>query len=462
MTVARAAVLGLAVLAILTLVPGWPRHSWRTSSPRHERSNNIPRPLPISDRRRRFGVIGPAAVACVAGGSTRGQPGGQPVATADRPAELRSGAGPSAVPESRPAASPGTVTNWSSLLVAAYSWCSCVVRLATPRRGAGRAPVPPKSSCAEPLASDAPGVPLDARSVAATPPEQPDRSAGRSRTPAADDLACRSGSPRSNRRIVSEQRWLMSPPTSRTAISGCWPCAVYLLLLFYAQPLFWLLRRQIRLDQEMLADAAAASTNRTHYAQILLDWARTMSTRPAGFRAAALGLWERPSQLRRRIALVARSRPGDRTSLAARLAVGHMGRRDDDGSGALLGSLRPVSSRLEPGVAEAEPATTKDNFVSFQGRVVDPDGKPHAGARLYLDYFVWKEYAKAIPPRLRATTGPDGRFQFRVEKSYFARPPLIDALALGARHSPGRRLRSGRLGFRRGGLRSRLDRSLTP
>ena len=94
--------------------------------------------------------------------------------------------------------------------------------------------------------------------------------------------------------------------------------------------------------------------------------------------------------------------------------------------GLSLGSLRPVSSRLEPGVAEAEPATAKDNFVSFQGRVLDPDGKPHAGARLYLDYFVWKEYAKAIPPRLRATTGPDGRFQFRVEKSYFARPPLID------------------------------------
>ena len=48
-----------------------------------------------------------------------------------------------------------------------------------------------------------------------------------------------------------------------------------LLTLLWAQPLYWLLRRRLRLDQEVLADAAAAEmTSRQNYAEQLVAWAR--------------------------------------------------------------------------------------------------------------------------------------------------------------------------------------------
>ncbi|MBX3424534.1 MAG: hypothetical protein KF688_02535 [Pirellulales bacterium] len=80
----------------------------------------------------------------------------------------------------------------------------------------------------------------------------------------------------------------------------------WLLALAWPQPLFWLLRRLVRLDQETLADAAAADrTSRTDYAERLVAWARRAATAPGSPRlAAAAGLWERPSQLKRRVSLL--------------------------------------------------------------------------------------------------------------------------------------------------------------
>jgi beta-lactamase regulating signal transducer with metallopeptidase domain len=77
-----------------------------------------------------------------------------------------------------------------------------------------------------------------------------------------------------------------------------------LLALLWAQPLFWLLRQRMRLDQEALADAAAAEvTSRQSYAEQLVAWARDIAARPAMRLTPAVGLWEGPSQLRQRIAL---------------------------------------------------------------------------------------------------------------------------------------------------------------
>ena len=79
-----------------------------------------------------------------------------------------------------------------------------------------------------------------------------------------------------------------------------------LLVALWINPLYWLLRRRMRLDQETLADAVAAEqTNRQEYAKRLVGWAREMSTGPGHPRlAGAAGLWENPSQLRRRIAVL--------------------------------------------------------------------------------------------------------------------------------------------------------------
>jgi beta-lactamase regulating signal transducer with metallopeptidase domain/protocatechuate 3,4-dioxygenase beta subunit len=73
----------------------------------------------------------------------------------------------------------------------------------------------------------------------------------------------------------------------------------------WANPLFWLAKRRLRLDQEALADAAAAEiTSRQQYAEQLVAWARDARSRPALHLSSAVGLWEGPSQLRQRIAIL--------------------------------------------------------------------------------------------------------------------------------------------------------------
>lgn len=78
-----------------------------------------------------------------------------------------------------------------------------------------------------------------------------------------------------------------------------------LFVVLWANPLFWLLRRRVRLDQEMLADAAATETSSRHdYAQQLVQLARTTAAVRPPRLASSVGLWESPSQLKRRIALL--------------------------------------------------------------------------------------------------------------------------------------------------------------
>ncbi len=78
-----------------------------------------------------------------------------------------------------------------------------------------------------------------------------------------------------------------------------------LFVALWANPLFWVMRRRLRLDQEALADAAAAElTSRQRYAEQLVAWARDVRSRPAMQLSSAVGLWEGPSQLRQRIAIL--------------------------------------------------------------------------------------------------------------------------------------------------------------
>ncbi len=76
-------------------------------------------------------------------------------------------------------------------------------------------------------------------------------------------------------------------------------------VVLWPQPLYWLLRRRMRLDQESLADAAAAElTSRVTYAEQLVAWARAVPRRSRPKLASAVGLWESASQLRRRVAVL--------------------------------------------------------------------------------------------------------------------------------------------------------------
>ncbi|MGO9115971.1 MAG: M56 family metallopeptidase [Thermoguttaceae bacterium] len=78
----------------------------------------------------------------------------------------------------------------------------------------------------------------------------------------------------------------------------------FLLVLLFPHPLFWWLRRAIRGDQELLADAAAAGDNRPAYAEELLRLVRKTAYRSPMAASVAVGIWESSSQLSRRIAML--------------------------------------------------------------------------------------------------------------------------------------------------------------
>ncbi|MCA9156332.1 MAG: M48 family metalloprotease, partial [Planctomycetales bacterium] len=82
-------------------------------------------------------------------------------------------------------------------------------------------------------------------------------------------------------------------------------CVRLLTLVLFAHPLFWWLRNQLRIDQELLADAAAGqSGDAAEYAEILLNWFRANRVDRSRVLTASLGLWERPHLLKRRIAML--------------------------------------------------------------------------------------------------------------------------------------------------------------
>lgn len=85
-----------------------------------------------------------------------------------------------------------------------------------------------------------------------------------------------------------------------------WLLAVdrWLLPLLWMHPLYLRVRKSIRNDQELLADAAAAvQSNPIDYAEMLLHWARRMAAERMRLHGStALGVWEQPSRLSDRIA----------------------------------------------------------------------------------------------------------------------------------------------------------------
>jgi protocatechuate 3,4-dioxygenase beta subunit len=79
--------------------------------------------------------------------------------------------------------------------------------------------------------------------------------------------------------------------------------------------------------------------------------------------------------------------------------------------------------------ANAQRADDKDT-IRYCGRVLDPDGKPVVGAKLYLrgDYKKGEEYYREELPSLDATTGPDGRFQFAAPSARFGTQNTVVAV----------------------------------
>ena len=204
--------------------------------------------------------------------------------------------------------------------------------------------------------------------------------------------------------------------------------AVAAAVLFY-QPLFWWLRRQLRLSQDDLADdRAAAAGSPEDYAACLVRLARDAHRARGRTLAAALpalGIIDRPSNLSRRVAMLINDRgPIEHrcprawslgTAAAAVLAIlAAAGLRAD---ATPADAPRPQAPKAAPAPAGAEvkKATLHDSAVS--GRVETPDGAPAQGVVIEAYSLSRKveEGPREEGQSARVQTDRDGRFRVPVK-----------------------------------------------
>ncbi len=195
------------------------------------------------------------------------------------------------------------------------------------------------------------------------------------------------------------------------------------LVLFY-QPLFWWLRRQLRLCQDYLADARAANAGSAEdYAAFLVRLARVGGSRPA---VPALGIGEWRSNLSRRIVMLVQDHePLERCcraawSLSAAAAAAAV---IVVASGLRLSAAAPPEDKTPSKEAKAVQSERKTSGESkpsgetlhYTGTVKDKDtGKPIAGATVVVRRSILKPDENRVLQETRHTTGADGTYSFTI------------------------------------------------
>jgi protocatechuate 3,4-dioxygenase beta subunit len=217
-----------------------------------------------------------------------------------------------------------------------------------------------------------------------------------------------------------------------------------LMPILFAHPAYWWLRGRIRDDQEILADAAASTDGRADYASVLLSWALAAPDRPRLAVAGSLALWERPSQLKRRIVVLLDHdfrvemtcprwwRVAVRSAMAlAVLALSVI-------------SFRPVALAQAPDdPATQEPKQdlpVKPDEKSADGemvRVVDAHGKPAAGVKFYRCDTQFRSLEKERETAvLLGQSGPDGSFRLAAQDVQAAKEHMSEIVAMADGSGP--------------------------
>jgi hypothetical protein len=191
-------------------------------------------------------------------------------------------------------------------------------------------------------------------------------------------------------------------------------------VLWY-QPLYWRLRRELRVCQDLVADARAvgadgASDNHLRYCELLLSLARQQQQQlPI---PGAIAFHDRSSQLTRRVTMLLASSqvlPTKSTRVFWGLVSGMLLL----GSG-VLSSIRwseasfPVSTT--PAVAEVVDDRSDEDFKWVRGRVIDEQDRPVAGAQLVFPMDMDQSFV------LTATADADGNFQLKCPIDQIKRP----------------------------------------
>jgi beta-lactamase regulating signal transducer with metallopeptidase domain/protocatechuate 3,4-dioxygenase beta subunit len=191
-------------------------------------------------------------------------------------------------------------------------------------------------------------------------------------------------------------------------------------LLFFYQPLFWWLRRQLRLCQDYLADARAADAGQPEdYAEYLVTLARRCLAVPA----VGLGISGRRSNLYRRALMLLQPRqPLERRCLAAWSTAACLA------AAVLLGLLSAVRLDGPAARAEEKPAPAKETpktdpakgeTLHYTGIVVAKGtGKPIAGAVVTVRRSLYgdpeQKDSNPIMQETKHTTDAAGKYSFTI------------------------------------------------
>jgi beta-lactamase regulating signal transducer with metallopeptidase domain len=223
-----------------------------------------------------------------------------------------------------------------------------------------------------------------------------------------------------------------------------WYLATLAQFFFFYQPLFWWLRRQLRLCQDYLADARAAeqAPETEDYAEYLVGLARRRLGAPA---ALTLGIGDGRSNLYRRIIMLLQTRePLERRclgrwnlgiTLAAVMLLGAVAVLRLDAGAPIDKNNSPAKE--EPKKEEPKKEEPKAETLHYTGRVFDKESdKGIAGATvtvrrsLYGDPEV-KENNKIVE-ETKHKTDADGKYSFTIPPEQAAKRYLYIELDVEA------------------------------
>jgi hypothetical protein len=188
--------------------------------------------------------------------------------------------------------------------------------------------------------------------------------------------------------------------------------------LYWFHPLAWLIpKRLAALSERACDDRAIALTGAPiSYARHLLEFAASMVDQRGRMTLGVLSMADGGDLGTRMEAILDRNRVNSPplTCQARLMLVGV----------AIVLVSTVATLRIGPRTHAAAVPTTEPPVkvpakeikqVTLTGRVLDPDGKPMAGAKLHIPYYTKAGYATLQ----KAASGPDGRFQFTVAESEF-------------------------------------------
>jgi beta-lactamase regulating signal transducer with metallopeptidase domain len=230
---------------------------------------------------------------------------------------------------------------------------------------------------------------------------------------------CRGGDPSAVRYVLMHE-W--SHVERRDA--WAWNLACLAGVILFYQPLFWWLRRQLRLCQDYLADArAAAAGSAEDYASFLVHLAQVRRSDPA---LPALGMVDRRSNLSRRVMMLVQDHEplehGCRaawslsaTSVAAAVIVVASGLRLSAGAPPETQAPALQVKAGQDGAKTPGDPKPSGETLNYTGTVRDKDtGKPIAGATVLVRRSVLKSEENRVLQETRHTTGADGTYSFTI------------------------------------------------